>query len=258
MNQHAHFGETATYALQRAILLYRHDEGRGPRCIATIHDVQDTATGPLIGPGECVQPEAISLLVSELFHRREGLAPVDPRILASGLSGVLWHCPPRRAHLWFKPHLPDADLTALSGEMFPHPHLVFYAGEDGMGVYAVRTADRITLKTPLYRAPYWNLSSAGDLCTGSARLPAFGTGPAQLAAYEKAFFASNFTHPNVHGGTEGEGARLEKLTLHPGGHTALWKSLKGRRTFPEATLVRRTTHTQSGKKTRPTTIGDLL
>ena len=48
-----------------------------------------------------------------------------------------------------------------------------------------------------------------------------------MAAWQQAFFQSEFTHP-------GSGGRL---TTRRGGTAALWKSLAGKKRFPLSTLI---------------------
>jgi len=50
---------------------------------------------------------------------------------------------------------------------------------------------------------------------------------ASIAAWQQAFFQSEFTHP-------GGGGRLTKRC---GGTAALWKSLAGKKRFPLSTLI---------------------
>jgi hypothetical protein len=51
---------------------------------------------------------------------------------------------------------------------------------------------------------------------------------ASIAAWQQAFFQSEFTHPGGGGG---------RLTKRRGGTAALWKSLTGKKRFPLPTLV---------------------
>ena len=48
-----------------------------------------------------------------------------------------------------------------------------------------------------------------------------------IAAWQQAFFQSEFTHPGGAG----------RLTRRKGGTAALWKSLAGKSTFPRSTLI---------------------
>ena len=75
-------------------------------------------------------------------------------------------------------------------------------------------------------APYWNIDSNGAVCGGTMRAPKSLT-VASIAAWQQAFFQSEFTHPGGVG----------RLTKRRGGTTALWKSLVGKERFPLSTLI---------------------
>jgi PRTRC genetic system protein B len=78
----------------------------------------------------------------------------------------------------------------------------------------------------LAAAPYWNIDGNGAVCAGTMRTPK-SLAVTSIAAWQRAFFHSEFTHP-------GGGGRLTKRR---GGTTALWKSLAGKERFPLTTLV---------------------
>jgi PRTRC genetic system protein B len=78
----------------------------------------------------------------------------------------------------------------------------------------------------LAAAPYWNIDSNGAVCAGTMRAPKSLT-VGSIAAWQQAFFQSEFTHRGGAG----------RLTKRKGGTTALWKSLAGNKTFPLSTLV---------------------
>ena len=75
-------------------------------------------------------------------------------------------------------------------------------------------------------APYWNIDSNGAVCAGTMRTPKSLT-VGSIAAWQQAFFQSEFTHPGGAG----------RLTRRKGGTAALWKSLAGKKTFPRSTLI---------------------
>jgi hypothetical protein len=50
---------------------------------------------------------------------------------------------------------------------------------------------------------------------------------ASIAAWQQAFFQSEFTHPGGAG----------RLTKRKGGTVALWKSVAGKKRFPRCTLI---------------------
>jgi E2/UBC family protein D len=68
--------------------------------------------------------------------------------------------------------------------------------------------------------------SNGAVCAGTMRTPKSLT-VTSIGAWQQAFFQSEFTHP-------GGGGRLTK---RPGGTTALWNGLAGKRQFPVSTLI---------------------
>jgi PRTRC genetic system protein B len=118
------------------------------------------------------------------------------------------------------------ELVQLSGKKFPQPTLIFRVQGGSMDVRAVAINERPTSDTLLYRAPYWNVNDSGDVCLGSTKVPREATIDS-LSRWEKAFFESEFTHPNA----------SSKLTAHPGGFIGLWKSLIGKKKFPAEHLA---------------------
>ena len=78
----------------------------------------------------------------------------------------------------------------------------------------------------LAAAPYWNIDSNGVVCAGTMRAPKALT-VASIAAWQQAFFQSEFTHPG----------RAGRLTKRKGGTAALWKGLARKKTFPRSTLI---------------------
>jgi PRTRC genetic system protein B len=113
------------------------------------------------------------------------------------------------------------ELEALSGKIFPQPALLFRVNHGALSIRALKDNGRPTAKTPLYRAPYWNVSDRGDVCLGSTRVPdelSIDT----LARWEASFFESEFSHQNGQ----------QRLTKHPAGFIGMWKSLTGKKSFP--------------------------
>jgi hypothetical protein len=91
-------------------------------------------------------------------------------------------------------------------------------------------------RTPLWRAPYFNVWGEGEICTGNVRLPD-SLSPQSLEVYERAFFDSEFTHPNLRGG--------EKLIHHSDGPYGWWAGLLKRPLdlgFPVQNLVKHANH----------------
>jgi PRTRC genetic system protein B len=70
------------------------------------------------------------------------------------------------------------------------------------------------------------VNASGYVCLGSTRVPQQLTVDS-LPLWEKAFFKSEFTHPNA----------ANRLTLRPGGFVGLWKSLVRKKRFPAEHLA---------------------
>jgi len=120
----------------------------------------------------------------------------------------------------------NPDLKGLSGHKFPQPALAFMVNGRSLSVRALNNSERPSASTPLAIAPYWNVGASGGVCLGTARTPT-KVSVSTIPQWEKCFFESEFTHPSD----------ARNLTKIPGGFTALWRSLKGKRTFPSESLV---------------------
>lgn len=228
--------------LKHAILLYEqetirkegsHSHSNGPsQPVATIHPV----VNGVIGAGVAASEDAVRKLAVDLLALSGGMKMQPSTVLAVGLDGMAWHCPPGQRQMWFAPHEPRKDdkeekvnypkLRKLTGETFPQPHLIFIATKRTFRVFALLGEGRPTEKSAVYRAPYWNVSNSGVLCIGSTRFPKNLT-PALIPQYEAAFFKSEFTHPTVHG-----------CKIAKDGHDQLWIRNVGKRRFPTAQLMR--------------------
>jgi PRTRC genetic system protein B len=117
-------------------------------------------------------------------------------------------------------------LEGISGKRFPHQVLLFAVRSNVLYVRALSASRRPGPDSRLAAAPYWNIDGNGSVCAGTMRTPKSLT-VASMAAWQQAFFQSEFTHP-------GGGGRLTKRR---GGTTALWKSLAGKKRFPLSTLI---------------------
>jgi PRTRC genetic system protein B len=136
----------------------------------------------------------------------------------------MWWTPAQMRPMFFGS--PDGKMATLNGLSFPQPPLVFLSDEHTLSVRAVKKSQRPTANTKLYVAPYWNVYEDGSICLGSTPIP---TSPSisTMPQWERAFFESEFTHPN--------GA--QRITAHKGGFAGLWDALAGKDQFPTRYLV---------------------
>jgi len=89
-----------------------------------------------------------------------------------------------------------SELAGVSGKLFPRPALLFVVRNGTLFVRALPTSERPQAGTNLAAAPYWNIDSNGAVCAGTMRAPNSLT-VGSVAAWQQAFFQSQFTHPGV-------------------------------------------------------------
>lgn len=223
---------TMSYELREALLVYQSDRQNSTidsRAVAstfiTKHSVQVSSAGiPALGPGAVLDKSDLDSLIKGL----QGSVPVEflpTNVLVRTHDSIVWWTPPAIRPMFYSKDKSD-DLDLLSGKKFPQPALLFRAASGRFAVRALKSNERPSLKSTLYRAPYWNVYDTGDVCLGSTKVPHEST-VQSMAKWEHAFFESEFTHANATG----------KLTEHPGGFIGLWKSLVGKKTFPTEYLA---------------------
>lgn len=210
---------------QAAVLLYGRAHHAPEYC--SVHAVSEDDAGAL--NIEAGTPATVQGL-QDLF---DGLNPeksdrpqfIESNILSRGARWLVWWAKPSVRRVWFQ-----ADKIGEKSAEVPNPGLVFAVTPAGVSVFALKGKGRPRPGTRLYQAPYYNVWEGGKLCVGSARVPE-GALRDDPAAWERMFFESKFTHPNVH--TKGG------LIAHRRGPVSFWKEmLAGKHaSFPTDLLV---------------------
>lgn len=208
--------------LHQAILLYRNEQAS--RHMATVHGiVQANPDGaPVLGAGQLLT----TAVLRELARTLGTACPVEllpEQVVARTPDLLAWWASAAIRPMFFRR---QSELEDISGQRFPHPALLFVVRNGVLHVRALGSSHRPTAETKLFAAPYWNTSNDGAVCAGTMRAPK-SSSVATMAAWEQAFFHSEFTHPGGAG----------RLTKRRGGTAALWKSLTRKQIFPVATLV---------------------
>lgn len=215
MDVHVRIGDTRTFALKQAVLLYQE----GNRAFATLHEVKSRPDGPpYLCAGQSVTTGFLEVLAKGLG------ASMAPEILRGNVVArtpelIAWWIPAQRRLMFFGGGTPEA--TELNGKMYPHPPLVFMIHGHELFVRALAEDRRPKANTRLRNAPYWNTDAHGRVCLGTMRVPE-EVSANTIAGWEAAYFASEFTHPS--------GA--VRLTTHPLGFLGLWSPLARRKQFP--------------------------
>lgn len=215
-------GSELELKLYQAVLLYRNDHGN--RVMATVHGVvQKEADGtPLLGAGQLLSTAALRELTKQLGTTCPAEV-LSENILARTPELIVWWTPAAVRPMFFRE---GSELGNLCGKLFPHPALLFAVRNPTLFVRALSSSERPRAGTKLAAAPYWNVDGNGAVCAGTMRTPK-SLHVGSIAAWQQAFFQSEFTHPGGAG----------RLTRRKGGTAALWKSLAGKKTFPRSTLI---------------------
>ena len=218
---------TMNFALREALLVYKGNGDRSGRSNALVvrHEVIPNKVGPAgLGPGEPITYEAATELATTILG--DALLEFLPdNVLYRDSRRIVWWTPASVRTMFYGPDT-GAEPSELSGKKLPQPALVWFVDGNDLVIRALRKSCRPTPSTPLCLAPYWNVSENGVVCLGSTQIPSVRS-VTTLREWEQGFFASAFTHSNTH----------KKLTSHPKGFFAMWKSHIGKDTFNTRHLV---------------------
>lgn len=126
------------------------------------------------------------------YLRPKGLLPdqvlwINP---SPSAPAVIWYSPAQKQNLLFVPELDIRCGTAYV------PPLVWKATVSQLSVFALHTAKKPSLMTPLYHAPFFNIFPTGAVCMGSVRVRIDGQAGLEtfMRQWEGYFFASYFSH----------------------------------------------------------------
>jgi|SRR5579871_5550323 len=195
------------FALKRALLIYESQES----ALATVHDVANRQSGPpLLLSGRCLTRATLDEMTRKLAGAPQKRVLLPANILCYDSGRMVWHTTAQRRPIYFRSRS-ESWNRVMSGRCVLHPPLLFMAEARKLSVFALESDGRPEESTRLFRAPYFNLYSAGNMCNGNARIPE-RVFLEDIPIWEEAFFGTNFTHNNSG----------SQLSLHPRGHTGLW------------------------------------
>ena len=231
MEASLNLGDSATYELKQALLLYEARTGvlSEARTAVSIHDVEIKEGRPILQAGQPITLSAVESLAAKL-GRNLAACFLPANVISVSFGQVAWFCPAARRRIWFKAdgrfnggrtesekELNDSQKSQkLNGKFAAHPPLLFMARDTGLYVFALPDNQRPHEETTVLRAPYWNLWEDGKLCQGNRHLSKQPT-VANIPSFEDGFFNSAFSHTNI-----------ARVTRHPHGHSGLWQELCAR------------------------------
>lgn len=226
----------APVVLAQAVMLYARQNPNGSAgndyLYSTLHKVENFGTDARpnfqIAAGQPATREG----VVDLFEKLAKQMTLNVDFLSEGVLSIsadhmVWWMPPCARNVFFN----TKELGKRAAKV-PHPGLVFAVVKGNWFVFALESAKRPQLDTPLYHAPYFNVYDDGGICAGSAAKPK-GIAAGAIPQWEAAFFDSEFTHING----------SIKKARHPRGEYAMWKELLDGKypTFPVEYLAPQTT-----------------
>lgn len=215
-------------ALSAAVLIYGDNNGSA---YATVHGIERRAKDVRLDAGRPATRAACAQLAHALGEASTLAGFTPAALLYLGAQTIAWWRAPQTTRVFFAaPDDPERPGVGKRSAVVPHPGLVFAITARAWYVAAVKGGARPGPDTKLFRAPYFNVWKNGHICEGNVRLPE-RMAAGMIANYERAFFGSNFTHPNDPQGL---------VRNCKGGVVGLWTELLDGRhhhTFPERVLA---------------------
>jgi len=170
---------------------------RGSQYYLETHDIHETKQGFVWSEGKPFKKEALGELAMNLgndaFQPMEiqGIMPEKVLYFKQTFSStiIVWHCKPERRFMYF-----DKKLN-LENKEYNLPALIFHSSGDQLNVYALKEQGRPTLKSELFKAPFYNVDSDGDVCMGNTtEAERKNVLEQEINRWERRFFGSRFTH----------------------------------------------------------------
>lgn len=155
---------------EMAIVFYGNRAHKG--CALVRHTIDQNGQ---LGTGELLSSEdAVRDIQGALSYRSNNKNSADELIpdnllLDNGRS-LVWHVPRRVAPLWFKGG--SAGKTEQLQVEWPAMILAVNKNTRKFCIYAVGTNRRPSANTPVYKLPMFNVYQTGEVCQGSATIPA--------------------------------------------------------------------------------------
>jgi PRTRC genetic system protein B len=209
-----------SYKPELAIVVYKGGVTNNDDYYLESHVVNDK--GQLL-EGRPLMQDTLNGIVDVFFDDRANRAQVGGiipesllkfEVLPGGNHELIWYRLEEKRQLFFSPGLHIPSGTAWV------PALIYHAKKSSLSVYAITDTSRPVDSTKLYKAPFHNVNSEGDVCLGSAKVkrPDTKTYDSIMKYWEDMFWLSEFSHLAQNGNPT-----KSNLTL-------LWKQLIGKET----------------------------
>jgi len=158
------------------------------------------------------------------FLRCDSVLPANVLQVQQGSKGfAIWYTTACRKKIFYSSELgiPDNE-TAL-------PALLWKADGSHLAIFALKDETRPTEKTTLYKAPFFNIYTNGNVCMGNVNvnIEKHSSLEAFIESWQDYFFTSKFSH------------LIESVSPVSENIVQLWKRLgSGKETFPTELLIK--------------------
>lgn len=184
------------YLPVKALLFYERNNGEGGDMFVESYDINEQGQPVNAHPLDIQESAALAecLDCNEELHRNfltpKGLLPGNVLHIQVVTGSVIWHTKEQEVHLSF-----TDSLTIPSGKA-KIPALLWKADREQLYVYALIGHRKITVKTPLYHAPFFNIHANGLVCMGTVAVSIDRNCCLEefISRWQEYFFNSYFSH----------------------------------------------------------------
>jgi PRTRC genetic system protein B len=207
---------------QHALVIYGYE--KDPRCEEPANSIDHYVTKHRVdGEGKLLEGapltrEVLHKICSLVIPSLQTMEYIPDKVLAySPGTAMLWWSPGVPRHVFFTKE------TGLRSGTYPLPATLFLVVNRALHTWALSTAVRPEPETPIYHSPFFNVYEGGACCMGNIDLPQ-NASPGNISEWEEAFFGGAY---NGH-----IAPKLHEIDPYD-----LWKTIKGKKEFPQEYLV---------------------
>lgn len=185
-----------TYHPSKALLIY-HTGKETTQVYVEAYDINKKGKPVNAHPLSMLETQQLAeslntgLELSNNYLKSSGILPDKVLHLNPSLNGfAIWFTPEQEVNLLFV-----ETLGIPSGKAYVPP-LIWKAGKDELEIYAVKNRQKPTLKTPLFRAPFFNLHTNHKVCMGTVETAIDSVNNLEdfLTRWEQCYWNSYFSH----------------------------------------------------------------
>jgi len=181
-----------------SIVVYKSDNAGVNEYYLESHHVNEN--GQLL-EGKPLMQETLAEIVELFYEEKKERSQISGFIseqvlfympLTGGNYRLVWYHPAETRYMHF------AKVLKIPSGKASVPALVYLVERNELSVFALKSDDRPTEKTKIYRAPFHNINNPGEVCLGNAKVkkPTDKTFTNVIKYWEDMFWLSEFAHLN--------------------------------------------------------------